>query len=130
MFFSKETIESLGYEFNKFIEDHIDKYSNCCVKYTDEGIYFDYDFDSQEGIPNIGEVMSEQRRKDAIKYIMACLEDGYIDLGLHDQDELMIVEEAMELLIAVEKFNSTPLVNPISSEDLKKVLERSNNELN
>ena len=42
--------------------------------------------------------MTKQRREEAIKYIEAQLEDGYIDLGLHDQDELEIIKEAIELL--------------------------------
>lgn len=52
--------------------------------------------------------MSEQRRKEAIGYIMSCLEDGYLDLGMHDQDELKIVEEAMDMLKIVEEWNDIP----------------------
>ena len=52
--------------------------------------------------------MGEQRRKEAIDYIMSCLEDGYIDLGLHDQDELEIVKEAMNMLKIVDKWNDIP----------------------
>lgn len=36
--------------------------------------------------------MTEQQRKDAIKYIEAQLEDGYLDLGSHDQDELEVIK--------------------------------------
>ena len=42
--------------------------------------------------------MDKQRRQDAIDYITSCLEDGYLDLGLHDQDEMEVVKEAMKLL--------------------------------
>ncbi len=42
--------------------------------------------------------MDKQRRQDAIDYITSCLEDGYLDLGLNDQDELSVVKEAMDLL--------------------------------
>lgn len=34
---------------------------------------------------------------EAVKYIEAQLEDGYIDLGLHDEKELKVIREAMEL---------------------------------
>lgn len=41
--------------------------------------------------------MEDNRREEAIKYIMDQLEDGYIDLGLYDQDELEIIKEAMNM---------------------------------
>lgn len=47
--------------------------------------------------------MTEKRRKEAIEYIDAQLESGYIDLGSHDQDELEIVEEAMDLLKVIDE---------------------------
>lgn len=50
--------------------------------------------------------MTEQRRKDALKYIEGQLEYGYIDLGMNDQDELEIIREAINLLKAIDKFNS------------------------
>lgn len=53
--------------------------------------------------------MDEQRRKDAIEYIDAQLKDGYIDLGLHDQDELEIIKEAMDMLKTIDKINSIPI---------------------
>lgn len=72
--------------------------------------------------------MTKQRREEAIKYIEAQLEDGYIDLGLHDQDELEIIKEAVKILKVIDEFSEIPTVNPISADDLKKVLKRSNNE--
>lgn len=39
--------------------------------------------------------MTQNEKKDAIDYIMAQLEDGYIDLGCHDEDELEVVCQAM-----------------------------------
>jgi len=47
--------------------------------------------------------MNTEDRNEAIKYINAQLEDGYIDLGLHDQDELNIIEEAMYALTCIEQ---------------------------
>lgn len=44
-------------------------------------------------------IMTDQRRKEAIEHIMSCLEDGYLDLGTYDQDELAVVKEAMIALI-------------------------------
>lgn len=42
--------------------------------------------------------MTEQQRKNAVEYIMGQLDYDYIDLGIHDKDELEIVKEAMALL--------------------------------
>ena len=52
--------------------------------------------------------MTKQRRKEAIDYIMSCLEDGYIDLGMYDQDELEIIKEAMNIIQIIDKWNSIP----------------------
>ena len=109
MFYSFDTIEKMGYKYvSDFVSYMVKVYRyNCSIQYADNGIFISGDFDSQEGVSNMGEIMTEQRRKDAIEYIMGQLEDGYIDLGLHDQDELMIVEEAMELLIEKESLKMT-----------------------
>lgn len=53
--------------------------------------------------------MTENYREEAIKYIEAQLEDGYLDLGLHDQYELEIIKEAMKMLKFIDKWNSIPL---------------------
>ena len=50
--------------------------------------------------------MTKQRREEAIKYIESQLEDGYVDLGLHDQDELEIIKEAINMWKVVDKWNS------------------------
>ena len=50
--------------------------------------------------------MTEKDRAEAFKYIEAQLNDGYIDLGLHDDNELVIVKEAINLLKSLDKFNS------------------------
>ena len=52
--------------------------------------------------------VTKQRRKEAIDYIMSCLEDGYIDLGMYDQDELEIIKEAMNIIQIIDKWNSIP----------------------
>lgn len=49
--------------------------------------------------------MTEQQREDAIKYIESQLEDGYLDLGSHDQDELEVIKEAMSTLKIIDKWN-------------------------
>lgn len=54
MFCSKEMINKLGYEsVEKFVNDYSKKFNNCCVSYAD-GVYFNCDFDTQLGVPNIG----------------------------------------------------------------------------
>lgn len=47
MFYSKEMIKMLGYEsVDDFVMDYINKHKNCCVRYMSNGVYLDYDFDS------------------------------------------------------------------------------------
>lgn len=41
--------------------------------------------------------MTEKDMAGAVQYIYAQLSDGYIDLGAHDEDEIEILKEAMEL---------------------------------
>lgn len=40
--------------------------------------------------------MTDQDRKEALRHINAQLEYGYIDLGIHDENELKIIKEALE----------------------------------
>lgn len=55
MFYSKEMIKNMGYEsIDDFVHDYVKKYKNCCVRFHPNGVYLDYDFDSQVGIENIG----------------------------------------------------------------------------
>ena len=42
--------------------------------------------------------MDEKRREEAIKYIKAQLENGYLNLGINEDDEIEIVKEAIECL--------------------------------
>lgn len=47
MFYTNEMIKRLGYETVKdFVTDYINKYKNCSIRYMPNGVYFDYDFDS------------------------------------------------------------------------------------
>lgn len=48
--------------------------------------------------------MDNNRRKEVIDYINSQLEDGYIDLGLHDQEELTILRQAMNALGCLEQY--------------------------
>lgn len=48
--------------------------------------------------------MTQNEKKEAIKYIMAQLEDGYVDLGLHDENELEVIHQAMNALGAIEQY--------------------------
>lgn len=50
--------------------------------------------------------MTAQRKAHALRYIEAQLDNGYIDLGINDQDELKIIREAINLLKAIDAFNS------------------------
>ena len=50
--------------------------------------------------------MTEERRAEAFKYIESQLENGYVDLGINEQDEIEIVKEAITILKFVDKWNS------------------------
>lgn len=41
--------------------------------------------------------MTENEKREAIKYIKSQLEDGYIGLGLHDENELAIIRQAINM---------------------------------
>lgn len=46
MFYTKEMINSLGYEsIEEFVNDYIKKYKNCAIQYIDNGVYIYCDFD-------------------------------------------------------------------------------------
>lgn len=53
-----------------------------------------------------------KQEKEAVKYIESQLEDGYIDLGINEQDELQIIKEAIFLWKSI---------NNISIEDWKRL---------
>lgn len=48
--------------------------------------------------------MTEQQKKEALDYIEAQLEYGYIDLGAHDECELELINAAIKLYKDVDKF--------------------------
>lgn len=53
MLYTSEMIKNLGYEsIEEFVTDYIKTCKNCCIQYTFNGVYLDYDFDSSKGVPN------------------------------------------------------------------------------
>ena len=50
--------------------------------------------------------LTKERRELAIKRVMTRLDGEYFDFGLHDQDELEVIKEAMGVLIEVDKMIS------------------------
>lgn len=64
--------------------------------------------------------MTEQQRKEAIRYIEGQLESGYIDLGFHDKDELEIIKEAINIVKIIDEWNSIPEEYLIMSDILKR----------
>lgn len=68
--------------------------------------------------------MTEKDRAEAFECIEAQLNDGYIDLGLHDDNELVIIKEAINLLKNLDKFNSIGCTSfYLSLEEIKEILE-------
>ena len=53
--------------------------------------------------------MTKEQREEAFKYIESQLEDGYLDLGLYEQNELEIVKEAIKMLKFIDKWNDITL---------------------
>lgn len=55
MFYSQEMIKDIGYKsIEEFVCDYVEKYHNCCIRYCPNGVFLDYDFDSQVSIEWIG----------------------------------------------------------------------------
>ena len=72
--------------------------------------------------------MTEQRRADALKYIEAQLNDGYIDLGMHDEDELEIVKEAIRTLKMVDEFCKIGCTSfLLTPEEIERILNNESN---
>lgn len=72
--------------------------------------------------------MTEQRRKEAYEYIEGQLENGYIDLGFHDQDELEIIQEAIYMLKTVDeicKIGCTSFL--LTPEEIERILNNESN---
>ena len=47
MLYTNEMIKNLGYEsIEVFVADYIKKYKNCSIRYMSNGVYLNYDFDS------------------------------------------------------------------------------------
>ena len=64
--------------------------------------------------------MTEQRRIEAINYIESQLENGYLDLGLNEQDELEIIKEAVNIVKIIDEWNALPEEYLIMSDVLKR----------
>lgn len=71
-----------------------------------------------------------ERQKEAIKYIEGQLEDGYLDLGLHDQDELDIVKEAIDMWKTIDKWNSLGCTSfnklSFTDEEVERIFKKIN----
>ena len=47
MIYTYEMIEKLGYKsVDDFVENYINRYKNCCIRYMPNGVYLNYDFDN------------------------------------------------------------------------------------
>lgn len=72
--------------------------------------------------------MTEQRRKEAFRYIEAQLESGYVDLGFHDQDELEIVKEAIQTLKMVDEVCKIGCTSfRLTPEEIERILNNESN---
>ena len=72
--------------------------------------------------------MTEQRRTDALKYIEAQLNDGYIDLGMNDEDELEIVKEAIQTLKMVDEVCKIGCTSfRLTPEEIERILNNESN---
>lgn len=72
--------------------------------------------------------MTEQKRKEAFEYIEAQLDNGYIDLGFHDQDELEIVKEAIQTLKMVDEVCKIGCTSfRLTPEEIERILNNESN---
>lgn len=58
-------------------------------------------------------MMTQNEKREAINNIKSQLEDGYIDIGLHDENELAIIRQAINMY---EKLPCVKLVNDYDEE--------------
>ena len=55
MFYSKEDIQRMGYNsIDEFVKEFVFNHTNCYIKYINNGVYLDYDADSQPAFNNYG----------------------------------------------------------------------------
>ena len=72
--------------------------------------------------------MTEKRREEAFKYIESQLENGYIDLGINDQDEIEIVKEAIQTLKAVDELCKIGCTSfRLTPEEIERILNNESN---
>lgn len=72
--------------------------------------------------------MTEQKRKEAFEYIEAQLDNGYIDLGFHDQDELEIIKEAIQTLKMVDEVCKIGCTSfRLTPEEIERILNNESN---
>lgn len=73
--------------------------------------------------------MTEQQEKDAIEYIEDQLTCGYIDLSTHDECELEIVKEAINLWKTVNTWNNIPCTSfQLSKDDIQRAFKQMETE--
>lgn len=66
--------------------------------------------------------MTEQQ-KEAIEYIEAQLECGYIDLGGHETYELKIIKEAIDMWKTIDEWNSIGCTSfRLTPEEVERIL--------
>ena len=54
--------------------------------------------------------MTKERREEAIEFILGQLENGYLDLGMNDQEELEVVKEAVNTLRITDRWIDIPFM--------------------
>ena len=57
MFYTNEMIKHLGYKsIEEFVADYVKEHCNCSVRWIPSGVVLNYDFDSQMGVENRGDI--------------------------------------------------------------------------
>lgn len=58
MLYTNGMIKQLGFKsVDEFVADFVSKHPNCIIHYRFDGVYCDYDLDSEPGINNAGTIM-------------------------------------------------------------------------
>lgn len=72
--------------------------------------------------------MTEQNRAEAFRYIEYQLNNGYIDLGTHDEYELEIVKEAIQTLKMVDEFCKIGCTSfRLTPEEIERIMNNESN---
>lgn len=134
MFYSNETIADMGYaDVDDFVCDYVRKHPNCSIMFVSNGVLADYDFDSELGLQNAGEICQTLDLpilniiiSPTVEQVRECrLRNNYPDadtslIGVTDKDlrGKVLLENGALGTCTIENRSVFPIHASISREDL------------